>query len=197
MKYLRYLLPLSIIALLVSCNNGSNPGEGGNTPEPTPSQTSAELLKNWNISKGTHFDTETNIQKALAVFNEDCAGLVTSFESENLNSGPNDADGGEQKPYRLTLGTASASGSITFNFSKSIKKMTITASGYTKYEYASSETSKLTTTLGMENDSRVVSPNEDSQFVIESTGSVIAKFETSNVGATGYRAFIKSIVVEW
>ena len=75
--------------------------------------------------------------------------------------------------------------------------MTVTASGYTKYGFASSETSRLTSTLGMETDSKVVSPNEDSQFVIESTGSVIANFETSNAGATGYRAFIKSIVVEW
>lgn len=205
----KIFLPLIATLFLLGCNNNSldnnNNSEVNNNDtidkETTPDSqiTSAELINNWNISGGTDFKTQDNIDKALTIFNSSFEGLVISFESENMFSNPNDADESSEKPSYLTLGSGKASGSLMLYFSKTIKKATVIASGYTKYTYPSSETTNLTVDLGDTSKKDIVSPNDDLTFVVDSVnGSSSLLFKTSfDNDVSGYRAFLKSIVVEW
>lgn len=210
MKLIKFI-PLVAILCLFGCNNDSsidtnknndvdnNDNSNNNDSSSSETTSKAELINNWTYSSGTEFNSEENRNKLLQTFNTSYEGLVTNFESENLYSNPNDADGSFEKPYRMTLGSQKATGTLKFNFSKSIKKITTIASGYTKYTYTSSETTNLSVTLGDAINSAITSPNVDSTFIVNFVnGSTTAIFSTRNDGTvSGYRAFIKSIVVEW
>ncbi len=210
MKLIKFI-PLVTILCLFGCNNDSsintnknddvNNNDNSNNNGSSSSETTskAELINNWTYSSGTEFKSEENRNKLLQTFNTSYEGLVTNFESENLYSNPNDADGSSEKPYRMTLGSQKAAGTLKFNFSKSIKKITTIASGYTKYTYASNETTNLSVKLGDAINSATTSPNVDSTFIVSfANGSTVSTFSTViDESASGYRAFIKSIVVEW
>lgn len=205
---IKKIIPLIAVLFLFGCNNdsaidtdneNSETSNDGNDSSESELTYKAELINNWNFTGGTEFVNQGNHDKALEVFNASCDGLVTSFESENMFSNPNDADGSPEKPYRLSLGNSKSAGSLIFNFSKSIKKITTIATGYTKYTYASSETTNLSVELGDNSKSVITSPNVDSTFSVSfDNGATSAKFSTFlDDNVTGYRAFIKSIVVEW
>lgn len=205
---IKKFIPIIAVLFLFGCNNNT-PNDINNENSETSNEENgsseseltykAELINNWNFKGGTEFASEINHNKALEFFNASQEGLVTSFESENMFSGPNDADGSLEKPCRLSLGSSKASGILIFNFSKSIKKITTIATGYKKYEYASSETTNLSVKLGDNSKSEITYANVDSTFSVNfdsgATSATLSTFIDDSVN--GYRVFIKSIVVEW